>query len=358
MSSFTFRQRVGGVDWRAITSVETDEIVLKADTRPLQCVLDIATFSNFGIQDVKSNSVDNICKFVNILQLISEYLLHCQEAQFKVIRDLQEKNALSKDHASKLKKEILSLKEDRKIYQRQLAMLRKSLGPDNLIRNSTIDATLPPKITNLLAPATENPSNTMNTDIIQSILRHEDDTRQFMTTLLNDQRNTFMEQINTITETLRHSQQTNENKHENKNSTPASSIAIANKLEAQMESSLLKAVETMQQTVTDALNALTQEQRKNSISLSSAVANAAATTPTAAAVIAAASGNTPSTSIHATTAGTTSNTTTNNIAAIEQASAVHKESVANAIQAAALEQFERELDTREAALKKREREIS
>ena len=151
MSSFAFRQRAGHVDWKAITSVKTENIVSKADTKQLQFVLDGATFCEFRPEDVRNNSIESVAKLVNILQFISEYLLHCQEVQFKVIRELQAKADKNHTTIDKLKKENLALKEDRKIYQRQLAMLRKSLGPDYFLNNhNSGEGRQQPVVTNLL----------------------------------------------------------------------------------------------------------------------------------------------------------------------------------------------------------------
>jgi hypothetical protein len=326
MATFSFRQRAGLVDWRAITSVKADDIIVKADTKQLQNVLDVVTFCEFRPDDVKNNSIESVCKMVNILQLISEYLLHCQEAQFKAIRDLQSKCTGNKEAMSKMKKEILSLKEDRKIYQRQLAMLRKSLGPDNLIGDRAV--ILPaPKVTNLYegqhtaeqrSAALEQQqlnAHAIDAEVIKSVLRHEDESRNFMVTLLNDQRSTFMEQITVITESLRATQQ---QQKENVSAMEARNV------EVKMEHAVQRAIESMQRTVTETLNAVMQEQKK---ALSAAAAAATPPTPTAA----------PST----------------------KSSDAQEHSFAElALQTAALEEFERELNARQMALDRKEREIS
>lgn len=345
-SSFSFRQRAGNVDWKAVTSVQVEEVVLKGDPGPLQHVLDVVTFSEFRSVDVKNNSIESVYKLVNILQLIVEYLLHCQEAQFKVIRDLEGKLVIGKEHASKMKKEILSLKEDRKIYQRQLAMLRKSLGPDHFSNvNQSMHGLPPPKVTNLLHPVDEqtNPAN-LNSEVIKSVFKHEEDTREFMATLLNDQRTAFVDQISMVTQALQRTQELQQSKENQRTSSETHNNNNNNNTwvvqQAQVESTVQRAVEAMQKTVSTTLAALAEEQRK----------------ATAAAVTAAAAAAADATA-KAATASSTKQATTSALGAAKS-SAHDAEFTEIALQTAALEQFEMELNRRQAALDRKEREIS
>lgn len=327
MSNFSFRQRVGDVDWKAITSVKTDDIIVKCDTKPLQNVLDAVTFCEFRPEDVKKNSIENVSKIVCILQLISEYLLHCQEAQFKVIRQLQSAGDKHKKATDKMKEEILSLKEDRKIYQRQLAMLRKSLGPDYFLNNSEHISTAPPKVTQLLRQSAEAHKeqktvevlNTkpMDAEIITSILKHEEETRHFMSAMLNDQRGMFMEQINSITLSLKEFQQ---RPTARENTPPASenSEVIMSRLEAHMEAAMKRAVESVEETVSKAITTLAQEQKKAAPVMVSSNMRAPSPQPN---------------------------------------QATSKRETEIALQTAALEQFEQQLAEREHFLRRKEAEI-
>lgn len=149
INGFTFRHRVGKVDWRIITSVKVEEVVLNSKvlsltqvasnsmthTLPilryqiseLQQLLDPLVFSEFTTEDVRNNSIGSITHLVKLLQLTAEYLLHYQEHQFKTLRDLNRQLEEQETLNNKLKKQCISLKEDARIYQRQLAMLRNSL---------------------------------------------------------------------------------------------------------------------------------------------------------------------------------------------------------------------------------------
>lgn len=325
MSKFSFRQRAGNIDWKTVSSVKIDEVIVKCDTKPLQNVLDAVTFCVFRPDDVKHNSIESVAKFVSILQLISEYLLHCQEAQFKVIRDLQCNGDKHKRTIDNMREDVLSLKEDRKIYQRQLAMLRKSLGPDYFLNNNANSAPVPPKVVQLLSQPEEvavpkGPEVAINkpldAEIIASILRHEGETRRFMSTLLNDQRGMFMEQINTITESLKEFQQRPPTK-ENVPPESESNAAMMNKLQAQMEATVKRAIESMEQTVSKAMTAMAQEQKK-------AAAMVPARAPSPQPLPASAS----------------------------------KRDTEIALQTAALEQFEKELEDREHALQRKEAELN
>ncbi len=318
MSKFSFRQRAGPVDWKSVTSVKTEDIVSKADTKQLQTVLDSATFCEFRPDDVRNNSIESVAKLVNILQFISEYLLYCQEVQFKVIREMQSKNDNNVEHISKLKKENLALKEDRKIYQRQLAMLRKSLGPDYFLNNpsASLKELRPPVVTNLLQkPETKEPEHRLDAEVIESILKHEGETRQFMTNMLNDQRTVFMEQIRSISDSLRTAQAL----HGKENQTQSENAHVwADKLQQQMENSLKSAVETMKGTVAQAVATMADEQKR---------------TASAVATLRAAPAPAP--------------------VQIVSSSAAHKMDVQIALQTAALEQFELELARRQEALERK-----
>lgn len=322
MSSFAFRQRAGHVDWKAITSVRSEEILKKSDTKQLQNVLDSATFCEFRPEDVRNNSIESVAQLVNILQYISEYLLHCQEAQFKVIRDMQLKSDKNKESIDKLKKENLALKEDRKIYQRQLAMLRKSLGPDYFLNHQTGSSrdVRAPVVTHLLnQPESKQPEHrNMDVEVIESILKHEGETRSFMTSMLNEQRTVFMEQIRGISDSVRAAQQDPAGK-ENA-AQQANADNLAHKLQSQMEGSMQKAVEAMQNTVTQAIAAMAAEQQKTSTAVAALRVTAAAAAPAVAA---------------------------------SKSESTHRVDVQIALQTAALEQFEQELARREKALERK-----
>ena len=200
MSSFTFRQRVGKLDWKAVSSIDTDEVVIKSNIKELQHVVDAVTFCDFAVEDVKNSTVDSIRKLISVQQLITEYLLFCQEAQFKAMREVQKKQDKLKQHNDKLRKENASLKEDRKIYQRQLAMLRKSLPaiPGMPYANNP---DIPPRVFSLMDTDQARESKA-GSGIVDTLLKHELDTRDFMADLLDDQRKTFAEQMRVIVEAV------------------------------------------------------------------------------------------------------------------------------------------------------------
>jgi zinc finger protein DZIP1 len=123
----SFRQRMGVLDWNTLSSCSMKTIIEKRDVDQLQRVLDNVTFSEFSEIDVKSQTAGAMSKLVNIMQLIIEYLLHCQEAQMKVMKaDKVSIKALKKEKVT-FEKEKEYYKEDTKIYQKQLQLLRQSL---------------------------------------------------------------------------------------------------------------------------------------------------------------------------------------------------------------------------------------
>lgn len=200
-TSFSFRQRVGKIDWKAVTSVNISEVILKLKVTELQQVLDHITFCEFTGEDVKTNSVGSVASLIVIMQLTIEYLLHCQEAQFKLLRELEEKKKKLKETNEKIHKDNVSLKEDTRIYQRQLFMLRKSIQNSQGLPND-YSSIIPPKLVNL-NQNNENKSNKENNEIVTSFLAHDKENRVFISTMMEEQRRAFKEEMYLLTDSLR-----------------------------------------------------------------------------------------------------------------------------------------------------------
>lgn len=228
----SFRQRVSTVDWKAITSIDIDEIITKSNIKELQSIVDELIFCNFTKNETKNNNINNITKFIFLLQLISEYLLICQEKQFVIIRKLTKDNNNQKSLLIKNKKVIHSLKEDIKIYQRQLTMLRQSLNKsNNLLIDHNYDGRVltTPRLIN--DPSMNQYNNDKNNDkdnkdsnknnvitekIIESLLANEKELRGFMNNVLEDQRKTFSNEISIIMESVKANGMNNANSINNK----------------------------------------------------------------------------------------------------------------------------------------------
>jgi len=123
-----FRQRVGKLNWQQLSTCSLRAVVEKRSIDQLQKVLDNLTFSEFSADDVKSQSAESISKLVNTMQLIIEYQLQCQDVQMNVLKAKNEEMKELKKEKIKLETERVSLHEDRRIYQRQLKLLRQSLS--------------------------------------------------------------------------------------------------------------------------------------------------------------------------------------------------------------------------------------
>lgn len=138
---FSFRQRFGHLNWKHISSIDVNEILEEGNIVELQAILDNLVFSVFHRDDVINNSIENVAKLVHIMQLMIEYLLHCQESQYQVIDTFQKKNHNIKKCLTSLEKEKKALKEDVKIYQRQIAILRQSLTKaQDMVRDLSFNA--------------------------------------------------------------------------------------------------------------------------------------------------------------------------------------------------------------------------
>ena len=147
--------------------------------------------------------MNEVVKLIQFMQLLLEYLLNCQEAQFKEIKDNNHKLSKSKSQIEKLKRDNTSMREDIKIYQRQLNLLKhalsKSRGP---ISDNEPPYKQAPKVV-LMPQVKDTIIGQTKEDIIDSILMHEKETRAVMSSILDEQREMFLKQMSLLTENLK-----------------------------------------------------------------------------------------------------------------------------------------------------------
>lgn len=209
MSSFSFRQRVGHLNWKAISSLDIENIIHNADVVELQTIVDIITFSDFTRTDVKENTVDSVAKLVNIMQLTIEYLLYCQEAQYRLLQVTHEKNTCLRKKVQQLKKENVALAEDSKIYQHQLSMLKQSLAKSNqLLAQAGLRSD--PRI--VLPEAGRKQAHDGST--FEIMIQHEKETRAFLQSLLEDQRSAFLVELSKLSKVSNEPNNNNSNSEE------------------------------------------------------------------------------------------------------------------------------------------------
>jgi hypothetical protein len=189
MSRFAFRQRVGKINWNAVTSIDLDELLEDVKLNELQSVLDIVTFCSFSPTDVRHAPIESTSKLVNIFQLMIEYLLHCQDTQNQLVRHIHDRNSTLKRKCQLLAREVSCLKEDAKIYQRQLAILRNSVGQ----RQRAAD------------PKTTVPVDNGMNALMTSVLQNERDHREFLRVLLDEQRLFFAQELERLASSSRES---------------------------------------------------------------------------------------------------------------------------------------------------------
>jgi hypothetical protein len=247
--AFTFRQRAGKLNWKMVSAVNVDNVIENSDTVELQSVIDIITFSEFMPADVKANTVESTSKLVNIMQLVIEYLLYCQESQYRLVQIQQEKNATLKQKLSVYKRELAVVEEDNKIYQRQLSLLRKSLTKSQ----NYIGQPSNPKVIfggDGIPKGVDNSNETTKpyNALIDTIMQHEKDNREFLKSLLDDQRSTFFSEMSKISRerdlsSFRENTSNNYNKDGEQNPLKKTEEAMT-----QMTSRLCNQIETLLQT--------------------------------------------------------------------------------------------------------------
>lgn len=180
MVHFAFRQRSGKINWNIISAVNLQDVIENLKLNVLQSILDAVTFCEFNSLDVKNTPIDTISQLIQIFQFIVEFLLHSQETQNILIERIHKKNSLLKDNNRYLLNQITALKEDNKIYKRQLSVLRNSMGMRE------------PQHPRVIALNNDNKKDSDIQPIIESVLQNEKESREFLRVLLEDQRSTFM----------------------------------------------------------------------------------------------------------------------------------------------------------------------
>lgn len=190
--TFSFRQRVGHLNWKLVSGVDIFRVVDELQIDELQSVLDPVAFCEFTANDVRRNTVESITKLVQLMQLIIEYLLYSQETQMQMAKEIIKSNCDLKTKSKDLTRKNAACLEDIKIYKRQLTILKRSIKNPS----AAID---PPKVLYQPAVSEEAPvDNKLNIErivepicqMIESVQRHERETREFVKTTLDERRET------------------------------------------------------------------------------------------------------------------------------------------------------------------------
>lgn len=203
MRPFAFRQRVGDVNWRAVSSVDVERIVDDNKIEELQSIIDDVTFCDVKSSDIKGNTIHSTKKFIHLMQLMLEYLLYCQESQLQLVRDLHKKNHHMKNQNKIITQKNESAKEDIRIYRRQIAMMKESIKNLN-IKDKTIEH--PPRLFDPLNRENKSPNVADNVNpIIDSMLQHERETRNFVKDIITEQRHSFLSEFEKISNNVQNS---------------------------------------------------------------------------------------------------------------------------------------------------------
>eukprot|EP01038_Epipyxis_sp_PR26KG_P011852 gene11852-15858_t len=282
-TEFAFRQRVGKLDWKQISSVNIENIYHHFKIQELQVIVDLVTFSEFTNEDVKNNTIDSLSLLVRLMQLIIEYLLHSQEMQYRSIRELNKQSEGLTHNLQKLKRKNMVLCEDAKIYQRQIAMMRKSLTNVNNIDGDRdthgIEDRVPPKIINLsnnnnskkeeVEPTNKSNNQMDSALLLDSIFKHERETRSFMASFMEEQRNSFQNEITKLIDKIMtvptlplntSNNNSNNSNNDNENMIRQSTNDLLNKFQQKIESTLETTLISIQEKKQNINN---QENNKN-----------------------------------------------------------------------------------------------
>ena len=147
--------------------------------------------------------------------MLLEYLLYCQEKQCEIINLINKKYKDLKDYKHRLSKENAGLLEDSKIYKKQLELLRSSLAKSQKLILQREFRNAPPRVVLDRIASSETKEgvdvardwlandedtagtypNTAPDVIVETILKHEKETRDFMHQMLEQQRNFFYDEM-------------------------------------------------------------------------------------------------------------------------------------------------------------------
>lgn len=183
------------MDWKLLSILDVDNIVENGRVDHLQKCLDTITFSDISSTDLKAHTQETTSKLIWIMQLTLEYLLYCQEQQYQLVKEIHAKNSAMKKADMSLKKENAALKEDVKIYQRQLTLLRQSLAKaQQLVVRKDAEGlrTAGGATSNLFSDPEIAGASAV---LLESVLMHEKETRNFMQQMLDEQRQTFLKEF-------------------------------------------------------------------------------------------------------------------------------------------------------------------
>ena len=143
-NAYKFRHRSGRINWEDIGALNIDDITSNGRLGDLQGVLDNVTFSEITLRDIRQQQQEpsNILKLVQSMQLMLEYVLQGQEFQAALVKKMHAKYGPLKKKASRLETENVFLKEDIKVYKRQLAGLRSRLQTEGKDTDLPSDSSL------------------------------------------------------------------------------------------------------------------------------------------------------------------------------------------------------------------------
>jgi hypothetical protein len=120
-----------------------------------------------------------------------EYLLYCQEAQLQLVRELEASNRSLRKDIKVCARENASYREDIKIYKRQLQMMKQAMSSgegygDRIVYRPVNAPPSSPNLQPIMEPICQ---------LIESVQRHEKETREFVKQTLDEQRNVLQQQL-------------------------------------------------------------------------------------------------------------------------------------------------------------------
>ena len=190
---------MGHINWKAISSVDIESVVDDNQIEELQSIVDEVAFCEVKTADVKGTGVHDLKRFIHLMQLMIEYLLYCQESQLQPVHEMHGRNSSLKKKNKELMRKVESSKEDVRIYRRQISVLKNSIDKYKaMVKKNEGYVELPPRAFNAIehenVPKQENAVESV-APIVESMLRHERQTREFVRDMIDEQRTTLLREL-------------------------------------------------------------------------------------------------------------------------------------------------------------------
>ena len=126
-NGFTFRRRLGKLDWRMLAGIDVNRVIRDVDVQTLQDVLENITFAAVDGEDLSYYPETNFVKVFSLAQLIIEYMLHSQAYLASRRSAIERKTVLASSEAKRLMQDLQQATETMEALRKENRQLKKTV---------------------------------------------------------------------------------------------------------------------------------------------------------------------------------------------------------------------------------------